>query len=246
MSRLAALLVIAACLVIATEHAAWAGQVDIAPVRVHLSDKRRTQELKLRNSGTDKARFQVTFHAWQQTPDGKMELTDTQDLVVYPTLLEVDPGKTRVIKVSCLAPVGQVEKTYRVFVEELPIGDLQTGLRVLTRFGLPVFFQGGPRNPNPTVAARIENGKLVVVLGNSGNTHFMTKSVQAVGLGANGRTLVESSLPAWYVLAQGERRYEVKLDPKLCATLASATIKVVTEDTSVDSQILLDASSCSP
>jgi fimbrial chaperone protein len=74
----------------------------------------------------------------------------------------------------------------------------------------------------------------------------MAKTIRATARAADGRVLVDSTLPGWYVLANGERRYEVPLSPGTCAALASLSGNAVTEDARVEAQARADPSECAP
>src|ERR1700759_2394475 len=99
---------------------AQATAVAVDPTRLHLSAKAHAQSLTLRNSGTEKARFQVSAFSWAQSTSGEMQLTPTQDILFFPSLLEIAPGETRKIRVTTDVPADTLEKSYRLFVDELP------------------------------------------------------------------------------------------------------------------------------
>jgi fimbrial chaperone protein len=222
--------------------------VDVSPVRVSLSDRRRSEILLVRNNGPVKARFQVSYHAWQQTVDGKMKLSDTEDLVVYPTLLEIEPGKERRIKVSAVVAAGAVERSYRVFVEELPSGLPRPGeVRVVMRFGIPVFLQPPSPSPRPSMALRLERGRVLVTVTNLGSSYFVAKSVRVVGRAHDGSVVLSHLLPGWYVLAQGLRRYDVPLTWASCTALASLSGRVEAEGgAAAEAERRVEAKDCGP
>ena len=105
-------------------------------------------------------------------------------LVFFPALLSLGPGKERKIRVGSTIPAGAAERTYRIFVEELPparvskVANAGTQVRVLTKMGVPIFVQ--PARPEP--AGRIEmegseGGHLRFRVRNTGNAHFLLESM---------------------------------------------------------------------
>jgi fimbrial chaperone protein len=74
---------------------------------------------------------------------GEMLLTATDDLIFYPNLLAIEPGEERNIRVGANKSIVATEKSYRIFVEELPPAEKSdhSGIRILTKMGIPVFIQ---------------------------------------------------------------------------------------------------------
>lgn len=197
---------------------ARATAVAIDPTRLHLSAKTHSQSLALRNSGTEKARFQVSAFSWQQSPGGEMQLTPTEDILFFPSLLQIAPGETRKVRVATNVPPETIEKSYRLFVDELPPPNANTtgAIRVLTRLGIPLFLQPTAPLSRAALNAEVKRGHLLVALENRGNSFLFAQSVRVVGRDASGKVRLEQDLPAWYVLAHGRRAYDVALDETVC------------------------------
>ncbi len=225
---------------------AHATVVAIDPTRVHLSGKTHSQSLALHNSGLEKARFQVTAFSWQQSPSGETQLTPTNDILFFPSLLEIAPGETRKVRVATDVPAEAIEKSYRLFVDELPPPNaVATGaIRVLTRLGIPVFLQPTTPQSQPALSADVRRGRLLVTLENRGNSYLFAQSVRVVGRDASGTVRLEKDLPAWYVLAHGRRAYDVPLDEPTCAALAELSISTKTERTTVRADKAVSAGAC--
>src|SRR5262249_7800725 len=137
---------------------AVAATFTINPIQVFLSDSAKSGLITLQNTSPGPLRFQLSVFAWAQATDGSMVLAPTRDVVFFPKLLTLAPGEERKIRVGASTPAAATEKTYRLFVEELPSADQAnpaTGtsqIRVLTRAGIPIFV----RPAKPVVTARIE------------------------------------------------------------------------------------------
>jgi fimbrial chaperone protein len=214
---------------------AQAGNFQVLPVQVDLGPHAQTETLTVRNHGAESTRFQVSVYAWNQGAAGEMELAPTSDVVFFPSMFELGPGEERKIRVGLAVPAGPVEKTYRVFVEELPPLQLQSTpgtVRVLTRMGMPIFVE--PTMTPSAVAAspRIENfrldkGHLSFDLKNAGSQHVKARGVRLVGRDATGRIRHDEKQPAWYLLAGGLRHYDISLPASDCRaiTLLEATLE---------------------
>jgi fimbrial chaperone protein len=153
-----------------------------------------------------------------------MLLAPTRDLVFFPRLLVLAPGAQRVIRVGLATSVGPVEKSYRIFIEELPPVETEQaapadgGVRVRVRVGIPVFVQpaGGRAEPRLTgLGAR--QRRVMFELQNPGTVHVPPHRVRATGYGDDGNVLWERELGGWYVLAKSLRRYEIEIGPEDCS-----------------------------
>src|SRR2546421_6591721 len=114
----------------------------VTPVRVTFSGPSSTL-LTLKNESDQPLRFQITSFVWFQDPKGAMQLTPTEDIVFFPALLSLNPGEERKVRVAATVAAKDVEKTYRIFFEELPplVKPENAGaqVRILTKMGIPIF-----------------------------------------------------------------------------------------------------------
>lgn len=226
-------LLLAAVVVVWTSTASGA-VIAVNPVRVHLSDEKRSELLEVSNSGTQAARFQITAYAWRQSADEDMILTPTNDLVFFPSLFSIAAGGSRLIRVASTAMDARTEKAYRLIVEELPQGAAPSGgVQVLTRMNLPVFVQTRGATAKPALDAQLQHRLLSVVLRNHGNTYFKGADVRIVARASDGRSLFEKSIPAWYLLAGARKSYELAMPPDVCEKLETVTIVLRTDEGTV-------------
>jgi fimbrial chaperone protein len=226
--KLAALLVGTLLLVAVGAKAAL---VAIDPVKVLLSGAAPSKSITLRNNGSEKVRFQVSAFGWQQSLGGEMQLNPTSELVFFPSLLELAPGETRRLRVTSSAQPGSVEKSYRLFVDELPPQTSSQGgaIRVLTRFGLPVFLAPDAPKAAPALRLELRDGKLSARLENRGTAHFVAQTVRIVGRAKDGSSVLQEDLQAWYVLAGGTRLFELSPNAEICNKLSQLSASANTD-----------------
>ncbi len=77
-------------------------------------------------------------------PGGQMVLEPTEDVVFFPAMLTLGPAEERKIRVGLTVAPAATEKTYRIFVEELPPvddGKSAPGVTMRTKMGIPIFVQ---------------------------------------------------------------------------------------------------------
>jgi len=225
-----------------------ASSFQVNPIRITLTPQGSSSLLAVRNDGNERLRLQVDFYAWDQSKQGEMILNPTDDLVVYPSLLTVDAGNERNVRVGTKSPVVSKEKSYRIFFEELPPATkrVDSGIRILTRIGVPIFVQ--PQRPKPH--ALIENlgvhkSEILFEVINPGNVHFIPRAIRIKGTDSTGINALERNLDPWYILAGGSRQYRLEISPSDCSKIKDLTLEVELEERILRQQFSLPANSCS-
>ncbi len=209
---------------------ALAAEVQVNPVVVSLSPAARSAIVAVRNQGREAVRFELQARAWGQSPTGEMLLEPTVDLAVYPPVLSLGPGEERNVRIGMATSPGPLEKTYRVFLQEMPPPERPEGaarVQVLSRIGLPVFLAPARSTERAVVAdLAARGGKAAFVLRNEGTVHVRPTDVKLIGRDKDGKVVFESELPAWYVLAGGVRAYEVEIPKEGCASVREVEASV--------------------
>jgi fimbrial chaperone protein len=202
----------------------------VNPTQIFLTSKTTSAILTLRNESDEALRFQLTVFAWEQSARGEMKLQPTSDIVFFPTLLTLGPKESRNVRVGAATAFAAVEKSYRIFVEELPPQVAQPGqsaVRVLTKMGVPIFLQ--PTRTQAQAGLRdlmVRDGVFTFNVLNTGNVHFVPEAVRVQGTNHAGEVMLDKRLDGWYILAGGVRAYEVKLPPAECSALDALSIDV--------------------
>jgi fimbrial chaperone protein len=228
---------------------AAASTYTVNPTRLYLNATAGSALVTLKNESTEPLRMQVKAQRWAQSLEGEIQLSPTEDLIVFPALLTLKPGEERKIRVATSVAFGPVEKTYRLYVEELPPTTAEksdgASVKILTRMGVPVFLQ--PPRPQATALVRdlsLSNGRLTFQLVNSGNTHFLASSVVVRGFTASGTTVADWPINGWYVLAGGTRAFGLTLDRPACERVRSVLVEVTVGDTVLKSPLTTPGGAC--
>ena len=208
----------------------------VTPVRVELSQKTASTLLTLTNESDTDLRFQISAFAWSQDAAGGMKLDTTQDITFFPALLTLKPGEERKVRVGTKTFATDVEKSYRLFFEELPPLNVastpQEGaqVRILTKMGVPIFLTPAQSKPEARVdAAKVSGGNVTFDVRNSGNVHFAVQSVRVTGLGSDGAKVFERQVDGWYVLPGTPRTYEVEIPTDVCSKVRNIEIEAQTD-----------------
>lgn len=211
---------------------ATASAFSVSPTRLMLTPGVTSGVLTLTNASTNAIRFQLSAFTWDQSEDGQMRLADTSDIVFYPALLTIEPGQSRRVRVGAVVPIGALEKTYRLFVEELPdhraAVSPEAGIQVRTRMGVPIFL-GAPRPTTRTMVENLEvaDGEMFFHVANRGSAHVLLQKVQIRGLSSTGEQVFARSVDGWYLLAGRHLRFRIPVPRAQCAK--AATIAVIAE-----------------
>lgn len=228
----------------------FASSFKITPVKILLSRRAPTALLTLKNESDRRLRFQATVFIWSQTPEGMMELSPTRDVVFFPPLLTVEPGTTRKVRLGAAAEFGTLEKSYRIFFEELPelepAGEpAKSQLKIRTRMGIPIFLQPGETESGSRVeGAAASAGVLRFSVRNTGNVHVNLWGVRVNGLDAAGNPLFEREADGWYVLAGGSRDYAIELSNDGCEEIARFVIEAKVDGVTVLEKLESSSASC--
>ena len=208
---------------------AYAGEFGVQPIKVYLSKDTSSVLLSVENESDTELRAQITGFAWGESSDGKMQLTATDDLIFFPTLITMGPHEVRSVRVGlATSAVTPVEKTYRVFVEELPSLQSQLApakgahLTVRTKVGIPIFLEPADATVKAAMnEATFANGKVAVTVANQGSIHVMIDSLKVVAKDAAGHEIFNKSIRGWYVMPSQQRDFAIAIPKAACSKAAS-------------------------
>lgn len=240
-------------LVLAVTFPAAAASFTVTPIQVFLGSSNTSALLTIESKSAEALRFQVSANSWNQSPKGEIELGPTEDVVFFPSLLTVEPGKQRKIRVGVARPAADAERTYRIFVEELPPTEKpadagnRSEVKVLTRMGIPIFVRPARiRREGAIESPKLDGGELSFRVRNGGNIAFTLLSVRVSGTGGDGATTFEKQADGWYVLAGGVREYGIPLPPADCARTKTLAIEARTEQETFRASLGIAPESCAP
>lgn len=237
--------------------AAFAADFQIQPTTLELSSGAKSGAFSVINSGNESINFQISVKEWAQDAEGKDVYTDTQDIVFFPKIMTTGPNEQRAIRIGIKVPAALREKTYRLFVEEIPtqkkqdevkgLEKIRAGVTIAFRFAVPIFAM--PLQPK--AGGVIENvgmskGAVKAIVKNTGNVHFKLLSVTFHGKAADGTELFSKEFAGWYVLQGLSRSYEAAVPPDVCAKLATMEVKAHAENLTIDGTLNVQKKMCSP
>ncbi|GEN12969.1 fimbrial chaperone protein [Myxococcus fulvus] len=210
-----------------------AASVEVNPVRLELVGGARGVVVTVKNLGDETTRFQASMHTWAQDETGRMSLEPTQEVFFFPSMLTLEPGESRPIRVGISSAPRDTERTFRLIVEELPpFGPVppSMGLKILTRVSVPVFV--APQHKD--LQARVEEvdlrqSRFHFRVKNPGTVSFFIRQARVRGLDEKGQRLVEKEEAGWYVLSGGSRVFALETPVEQCQRIRSLEVEVETD-----------------
>jgi fimbrial chaperone protein len=227
--------------------AGLASSFEVAPIRVAFSPTERTTLMTVSNEGDERIRLQINVMAWDQNKAGEMLLTPTDDIIFYPTLLTIDPGAKRNLRLGTNGGVVTKEQTYRVSVEELPsnVKIQGTGVRIVTKMSIPIFVKPPKMLVNNVIdRIALRGSDLTFDLVNKGNVHMQPREVRVRGMGPDGALRFERKIPGWYVLAGGMREYRIDIPKAECQKIKDLTVEVDLQDKPLRENFAVPSGAC--
>lgn len=165
---------IAALMALAVPVTAHATTLKIYPVLIQLDGKTPVQTMTIENSSDALARMQVRVVAWRQD-DGRDLFEDTRDILANPPLFEVAAGAQQIARFGLRTTAGTTEKSYRIFLEEIPTErPLAPGeVRTLLRVSIPIFVPAPGAQPLlDWQLSGAGDRQVAVTVRNSGGAHI--------------------------------------------------------------------------
>jgi fimbrial chaperone protein len=234
---------------------AFASDYRITPTTLELSSGAKSGAFSVINKGNEKLNVAVSVMEWTQDAAGKDVYGETKDIVFFPKIMTIEPNEQRAIRIGVKGPQSQKEKTYRLFVEELPAqkkktdektaGNITAGLTIAFRFATPIFVK--PARPQETAViekVELSKGLAKATVKNTGNVHIKVLSVTFRGKAADGKELFSKEISGWYVLHGLSRPYEMTVPKELCGNLATLEVKAQTENFRMDGTLNVQKNMC--
>lgn len=199
----------------------------MTPIRLDLDRGVRSGSITVSNDDNAPLTLQMALQEWNQDTEGRDQYRDSRDLVVFPRVAVLAAGENRLVRTAIKVPARDKEKTYRLFVEEVPPNTKKGGaqVNVAVRFGIPVFVRPEvPKTTGEISSLDLQGGRLRLRVTNTGNMHFFIRSIQAGDGDA-----YHQELAGWYLLAGASREYELELPPDVCRRLNKLEVSVQSE-----------------
>lgn len=236
-----------------------AASLKVWPVKLTLSPERVTESVKITSESEAPVNLQVSAKSWDIDENGKFIEEDTGDFVFFPRLITVPPHAEKTIRVGYQGDFPELEKPYRLIIQELPpvrtpeeqAQQKSAGVNYVLRLSLPLFVMPDEKRPDPELGledVKKTTGGFKVAIKAPGTHHVEIRKVDAELRGASNRKLAEGKLDVHLLRVLPHRRVfvEVPMDNRACSRAKALAVKVYAEglDEPYEQEVPLGAESC--
>lgn len=219
----------------------------VSPLKINLNQAADTGAITVLNQGVKPINLQMSAVEWTQDGEGKDVYTGTADLVFFPKLSILEPGGTQVVRVGIKAPAPAREKSYRLYVEQLPqsIHAEEPTISVMVKFGVAVYALPEAQKTGGELAeVGISGGVFRALVRNTGNVHFRIEKLLIRGDDRDGKEIFAKDLDGWYLLGGAVRRHEVSIPAEVCARLTKVHVSVKTDLMTFEGEATVEEGNC--
>ncbi len=245
MNRALSMAALAALILLAPAHA-LAGAFRAMPLRLYLDAQSKSEVFKITNEDDEQVTLQIDAKRWSQDEAGNDLYEATTDIVVFPKMVTIDKGETRLFRVGHSGTAAPQEQTYRLFVQELPVnkpGEL--ALKFALTMSLPLFVAPDKERLDWSVEPTgLAEESLTVKVINRGNRHVMVNKLKATGLDASGAELFTQEATGWYTLAGQSRPLAVNVPYEECLKATRIKVEAQTKESSKQLEMAVDKTMC--
>jgi fimbrial chaperone protein len=227
---------------------ALAGDFQISPITLELARGVNSGVFTVINEGQEKINFQITLSEWTQDSTGKDVYFESTDIIFFPKIMTLEVGEQRVIRVGLKSSRGLLEKTYRIFIEQIPSREKSTGVNIAVsiRFAPPIFVKPADIKASGAIdTIALTKGKISAVVRNTGNVHFRMTSIVIKGRSASGAEVFSKEIAGWYLLNHVARNIEASFPQEKCKELATVEIEAKTENFNLNGKLDVQRGMCS-
>jgi fimbrial chaperone protein len=204
----------------------------VSPIRLDLHEEARSGLIRVINDSNEKIHVQVKAMECVQDSEGKDRYVETSDIIYFPRIMILEKGEEKGLRAGSKGFPDVREKTYRLFIEEIPTSNAVKGIGVAIalRFGVPVFVSPQKTKKAQGAVEKIEmrDGLLKFVVKNTGNVQFRMDSIQIRGLNQDKKEIYSKDIVGWYLLNGASRPYHAEVPLEICGHLKQIEIEVKT------------------
>ena len=158
-------------------------------------------------------------------------------------------NEERVIRAGIKIPATSREKTYRLFIEEIPGPQKAEGVNIAItiRFGVPIFAKPIKEEIKGQIEKiELSKGVLNTHLVNKGNAHFIINSIEIKGKNNKNEAIFSKELSGWYLLSGASRLYTTSIPQEVCKDISKIEVEVKTNRFNLNGKLDVDQAMCLP
>lgn len=227
----------------------FSANFSITPVRIFFEGSKKTDTVTIKNESTKTGALQINAVAWTQDEKQDNVYLPTEDILFFPKLVEIKPGEEKIIRIGTKIPHSDTEKTYRLFIEEIP-DDTQletTSVKILMKIGVPIFISPVKAAPSGVIEKmEFHKGSLMVDVKNEGNVHFIIKTVKIEGKDESGKEVYTTEKAGGYLHHGKSKEVVFDIPQDACHKMKTLHVDIDTDRLMMGKQIEIVEEMCKP
>ena len=203
-----------------------AGVFSVSPVRIYMTPRDRAVAVTLTNEGDTPAVLQADINSWIQRSDGTDELVLTDDLILSPPIIKLEPKGRQVVRLALLRPADASRQlTYRLIIREVPEVTVGKGkaieVPIALALSMPVFITPPAAKRNISCMLQLKDAQTAeAVCANSGTAYAQVRSASL----KRGEQVLGSFEGGIYILPDARKNIAIKGSAALAAGAAELSV----------------------
>ncbi|MDQ7055734.1 MAG: fimbria/pilus periplasmic chaperone [Persephonella sp.] len=190
----------------------------IKPIRIYMTYKKNTAVFEIQSLTDKTIRIETEIKKWGQRKDGSFILEETEDMVVVPPFIKLEPRQKQLVKIAYLGDYdSKLQGSYRLILKQLPEElkfdkkpkKIKTVVQVVLHLSIPIFV-----NPPDTqlyynlsfLPEKVSKKEVQIVVRNRGNAFARILNIT---LYKGGKEIFQKRM-ALYILPQREIFLSIK------------------------------------
>jgi len=219
------------------------------PVRVYFDSSNKTNMVTVTNNSDEDITVQLRAYSWEQNAKSENMYSPTKDIVFFPKIAHIKKAEKKIVRLGTRVPQGDQEKTYRLYIEEIPNSQKteNTAVQIVMKVGVPVFI--APLNSEPKgmlEEVKVEKSIFYARLNNQGNIHFIIRSVNVTGVNSSGDEVYRTELGGRYLHSGNTKDFTLEIPDASCHKITALDVEVNTDKLSLRKKLNVNREMCQP
>ena len=225
----------------------YSANFSLNPIRVYFDGSSKTNILSITNNSDDSISVQLRAYAWTQNEKGENSYDLTKDIVFFPKIANIKKGEKKIVRLGTRVPQGKQEKTYRLYIEEIP--NLKkmdrTAVNIVMKIGVPIFLAPVKVEPKGLVKEMdLDAGSFHAKLINDGNVHFILRAINVQGRNEAGEEIFREEIGGRYLHSGNAKDITFDIPQESCVHIKTLDLEMNTDKLSLREKIDVTRGMC--
>jgi fimbrial chaperone protein len=225
-----------------------AADFSVNPVRVFFNGG-STNSIEVENRSDETLTVQVNTYSWEHDITGKDIYSPTKDIIYFPKLVKIPKDQKKVIRLATTTPRGEKERTYRMYVQEIPAPAKEKPekmtISLAMRMGIPIFVPPLKEETHGSIDKLVlEKGQLYTEVKNKGNIHFIIRSIKVTGIDSSGNDAFKTEMAGGYVHGGNSKGFNITIPQERCQNIRTLNVDIETDKLAMANKINVDNGMC--